>query len=161
MSQLDDALTRLCLLEKDAFTGTEFEGIIDAQPVASYVQEGLPYWVNDLTGFTIEIESQSIQIIHYLLTMVLTLAPYQSGFEQQSELLANLYVPLITQYFGQRRQLKRTFADPAVDFLYPRGMYILRGRIKKEPRGGIGQLNVILEFDADLPMYQNVDQDVF
>ena len=161
MSEYSDALDRLCLLEKDVFSTTQYTGLVDAVPVSVYTQEALPYWTNDTTGFRVELESQSVQIIRYQLLMTLVLSPVRSGFEDEAEEQILTYLPLVLQYMGQRRQMRRNQLDAAVDFLYPEGMLITGGRAERRSVSGIGQIMNIIEFDAEIPMYQNTDQVVF
>lgn len=156
MSALDDMLNRLTLLQQDVFPGS------DAVPVVFYAQEATPYWTNDFSSFDVQLDSEQIQIVTYHGVMQLVLGAITQGFEQEAERLTYIWIPAVTIYFGQRRQLKRTSADAPVPFLYPSGAVITGGSKRNDiANSGIGQLMFGIDFNIDVPMWQETDQVVF
>lgn len=155
-THLEDVLARLVLMQQAAMPGS------DAVTVSFYTQEGTPYWVNHVDGYTVELESEQQQIITYTITMTLVLGTTTQGFEQESERQIHAWLPVILQYFGQRRQLKRTSADPAVPYLHPRGAFITGGKADYGITiSGIGQSMFAIDFRIDVPTWQATDQVIF
>jgi hypothetical protein len=155
-SELDLMLERLRDMQTDVVAGA------DAVNVSFYAQEGTPYWTNTVTGFTVEMESENIQIITYSIIMRLVLATTTEGFAVEAEQKAHLWLPTLTAYFARRRQLKRTALDTAVAFLYPRGATLTGGAVRDDiQNSGIGQSMFGIDLHIDVPMYQTTDQLVF
>lgn len=153
---LEDLLTRLVLMQQAAMPGS------DAVPVSVYTQEGTPYWVNHVDGFTVELESENLQIVTYTITMTQVLSATTEGFESEAERQIHAWLPVILQYFGQRRQLKRTSDDTAVPYLHPRGALITGGRADYGiVVSGIGQTMFGISYTVDIPMWQATDQVIF
>lgn len=153
---LDTMLARLTDLQKDVVSGA------DAVPVSFYAQEQTRYWTNTVTGFSVELESEAQQIITYRVTMRLILATTTEGFGTEAEQKMHLWLPTILQYFGRRRQLKRTSADAAVPFLHPRGAFITDGQVRDDiENSGIGQSMFGLDFNIEVPMWQDTEQVIF
>ena len=155
-THLEDLLARLVLMQQAAMPGS------DAVTVSLYTQEATPFWVNHVDGYAVELESENLQIITYTITMTLVLAATTEGFEQQAERQIHAWLPVILQYFGQRRQLKRTSADPALPYLHPRGAFITGGKADYGITiSGIGQTMFGIDFRNDVPMWQATDQVIF
>ena len=155
-TELDTALARLTDMQKDVIPNS------DAVPVAFYAQEAAPYWKNTVTGFSVELESETLQIVTWQITMTLVLAATTEGFEQEAERLIHAYAPLVLRYFGQRRQLKRTSADSAVPYLHPRGSFITAGKADYgSQQSGIGQSMFAVDFNIEVPLWQDTDQVIF
>lgn len=155
-THLEDLLARLVLMQQAAMPGS------DAVPVSVYTQEATPFWINQVDGYTVELESENLQIITYTITMTLVLAATTEGFEQQAEGQIHAWLPVILQYFGQRRQLKRTSADSALPYLHPRGAFITGGKADYGITiSGIGQTMFGIDFRNDVPMWQATDQVIF
>jgi hypothetical protein len=153
---LEDMLARLVLMQQAAMPGS------DAVTVSLYTQEGTPYWTNHVDGFAVELESEQEQIITYTITMTLVLGATTEGFEQEAERRIHAWLPVILQYFGQRRQLKRTSADAAVPYLHPRGGFITGGKADSGiVISGIGQSMFGIDFRIDVPMWQDTNQVIF
>lgn len=153
---LEDMLARVVLMQQAAMPGS------DAVTVSFYTQEQAPYWTNRVDGFAVELDSEQEQIITYTITMTLNLSATTEGYEQEAERLIHAWLPAILQYFGQRRQLKRTSADPAVPYLHPRGSFITGGKANYGvQQSGIGQTMFGIDFTLDVPMWQNTDQLIF
>jgi hypothetical protein len=66
------------------------------------------------------------------------------------------------QYFAQRRQLKRTSADSAVENLYPQGAVITGGQVRDDiQNSGIGITMFGIDFTIEVPLYQQTPQLIF
>jgi hypothetical protein len=155
-SELDLMLERLRDMQTDVVAGA------DAVSVSFYAQEGTPYWTNTVTGFTVELESENLQIITYHIVMRLVLATTTEGFATEAEQKLHLWLPTLTAYFSRRRQLKRTALDGAIAFLHPRGAMITGGQVRDDiQNSGIGQSMFGIDLDLDVPMYQATDQLIF
>lgn len=155
-TELDTALARLTDMQKDVVPNS------DAVPAAFYAQEATPYWKNTITGFSVELESENLQIVTWQITMTLVLATTTEGFEQEAERQIHAYAPVVLRYFGQRRQLKRTSADSAVPYLHPRGAFITGGRADYGlQQSGIGQSMFAVDFTIEVPLWQDTDQVIF
>lgn len=155
-NELENALARLTEMQQDVIPNS------DAVPVAFYAQEAAPYWKNTVTGFSVELESESQQIVTWQITMTLILSATTEGFEQEAERLIHAYAPLVLRYFGQRRQLKRTSADSAVPYLDPRGAFITGGKPDYGlQQSGIGQSMFAIDFTVEVPLWQETDQVIF
>lgn len=155
-THLDDLLARLVLMQQDVVPNS------DAVPVFFYAQESPVYWVNRIGGYTVELESESIQIITYTITMRLILAVVTEGFEQEAERLIHAWLPVVLRYFGQRRQLKRTSADAPLAYLHPRGALITGGAADYDLQtSGIGATMFGIDFTLEVPMFQDTDPVIF
>jgi hypothetical protein len=155
-SILDTLIERLALMEEAVVSGS------DAALTGTYVQEGTPYWANSVTGWTTETVSEELQVITFQITAQLVLATTTEGFEQQAERQTQRWIPVVTQYFAQRRRLKRTSADAGVPFLHPRGAQIDGGKVDFNlGRTGTGQSMFGIDFNIEVPMYQQTPQVVF
>ena len=155
-TDLEDMLTRLTDMQKDVIPFS------DAVPVATYAQEATDYWTNRITGFSVEEDSQDLQIITYTIDMTLVLATTTEGYELGGLKMPSTVIPTVLLYFGQRRQLKRTSADASVTNLYPRGAMITQGLVDEgAQQSGIGQQMVVATFTIAVPMYQQTNQVIF
>ena len=155
-TDLDYLLFRLCQMQEAVVPNS------DAAPVFFYAQEKSPFWVNRVGAFTIELESEEMQVVTYQVTMRLALNPVTSGIEFESERAIHTWLPTVTQYFGQRRQLKRTNADTGLDFLDPRGAVIVGGRADYDMVvSGSGNNLFGIDFTIEVPMLQYTNQLVF
>jgi hypothetical protein len=153
---LDTLIERLALLEQAVVPGS------DAALTGTYTQEGTPYWTNTVTGWTTETVSEDLQVITYRITMELVLGATTEGYEQQAERQVQKWIPTITQYFGKRRNLKRTSADAGVRYLDSRGAQITDGRVNYNlGQSGIGQSMFGIAFNIEVPMDQDTEQAVF
>jgi hypothetical protein len=154
-SELDNMLARLVEMQEDVV-------VSDAVPVSLYVQEGGYYWTNTVTGFTVQLVSEELQVITYQITMRLVLATVTEGFLTEAEQKLHKVLPPIILYFSQRRQLKRTSADSTVPYLDPRGAVIVGGQVRDDiQNSGIGQLMFGLDINIEVPLYQTTSQLVF
>lgn len=154
-TDLDSVIQRLCDMEKAVVAGS------DAVPGAAYAQEGLGYWLNDVTGGTVELESEELQIVTYAITARYVGAEATEGYTMQPEQSVQTLIPTILQYFGQRRQLKRTSTDTPVVNLDPRGAVIVGFRVDRNLVSGIGQKLFGLDFLFEVPMIQDTNQLIF
>lgn len=155
-NDLEAMLTRLTDMQKAVYSGS------DAVAVSYYAQEGTPYWTNTITGGTIELESEQLEVVTYSITMRLVLAVVTEGVNNQAELSLQTQLPVILAYFGQRRQLKRTVADAAVTGLDPRGAQITGFQVRDDiQNSGIGALMFGLDFNIEVPMIIATDQLIF
>lgn len=155
-TELDYLLLRLNEMQEAVVPGS------DAVPVFVYTQGGAPFWVNRVGSFTIELESQEIQVVTYQVTMRLVLNPITSGIEYEAERAIHTWLPTVTRYFGQRRQLKRTNSDAGLDFLDPRGAVITGGQADYNMQvTGTGTNLFGIDFTIEVPMLQYTDQLVF
>jgi hypothetical protein len=155
MTALDDMLLRLCDMEKDVVPGS------DAVPAAFYSQEGQPFWTNDARNFEVQLVAEDLQVVTYHVTATLALGPVSAGFEQEAEQQTYQWIYTVPQYINQRRQLKRTSADSPVAYLDPRGAFCSGGTKRDDIASGIGQLMFGIDFNIDVPMWQETDQVVF
>ncbi len=155
-TDLDNALVRITEMQKAAVSGS------DAVPVFFYTQEGTPFWINKVNGFRAERESSEIQVLFYDVLMRLVLGPMTAGYDKQAEETALSWLPVIPQYFGQRKQLKRTVADAAIAYLHPIGTIIHNGQIDYGMQvTGLGQPMFGIDFHLEVPMWQDVHQVIF
>ncbi len=155
-THLEDLLARLVLMQQAAMPGS------DAVTVSLYSQESTPYWTNHVDGFAVELASEQQQIITYTITMTQVLSTTTEGYEQEAERQIHAWLPVILQYFGQRRQLKRTSADAAVPYLHPRGAFITGGKADYGITiSGIGQTMFGISYTLDVPMWQDTNQVIF
>ena len=153
---IDYMLLRLCEMQEAVVPNS------DAAPVFFYAQEGSPFWVNRVGNFNIELESEEIQVVTYSVTMRLVLRPVTAGIEFEAEREIHTWLSTVTQYFGQRRQLKRTNADTGLDFLDPRGAIITGGRADYDMSvSGAGNNLFGIDFIIEVPMLQYVSQVIF
>jgi hypothetical protein len=155
MTDLDDAIARLVEMQEDVISGS------DAVPFAFYAQESTRYWTNDVTDFRVEVESEELQRITYTVTMTCHGAEATEGYEGQPEESVQTLIPTVLQYFSKRRQLKRTNADSAVTNLDPRGAQITGGRVNRGLTDSVGQRVFGIDFNLELPMFQDTEQSVF
>ena len=94
--------------------------------------------------------------------MTQILSTTTEGFESEAERQIHAWLPVILQYFGQRRQLKRTSADAAVPYLHPRGAFITGGKADYGITiSGIGQSMFGVSYTIDVPMWQDTNQVIF
>lgn len=155
-NDLENMFARLVQMEMAAVPGS------DAVPISFYSQEGMPYWTNTVTGFTVELESEQLEIITYSITARLVLATLTEGINNQAELSLQTWLPVILTYFGQRRQLKRTSADTLVSGLDPRGAQITGGQVRDDiQNSGIGVNMFGIDFNIEVPMTISTDQLIF
>lgn len=155
-TDLDNLLERLNLMQKAVVTNS------DAVPVSFYAQEGTPYWTNRIVDFTLQEDSEQLQIITYTIEMLLVLGSVTEGFKNEAERRIHTWLPTVLLYFGQRRQLKRTVADAPLTNLYPQGSLITGGRADYNLQNtGIGTLQFGISFTIDVPMYQSTDQVIY
>ena len=155
MSDLDDALARLCEMQKDVISGS------DAVPFAFYAQEATRWWTNDITTFMVEEVAETLQRITYTIRMTYHGSEATEGFEGQAEQQVQSLVPTVLQYFGKRRQMKRTNDDPPVANLDPRGVVITGGTVNRRLSDGAGQRQFGIDFDLELPIFADMEQSVF
>lgn len=155
-NDLEAMITRLTEMQEAVVTGS------DAPGVSFYAQEQPKYWLTHIDGFTVELESENLQIITYRLTMTLVLASVTEGFKLEAERTIQTWTPVVLQYFGRRRQLKRTSADTAVTGLSPKGALITGGKANYGiVVSGIGQAMFGADFNIEVPMVQDTDQVIF
>ena len=153
---LPAVLQRLCDMEKAVYPGS------DAVPVHFYAQEATPYWTNRFDGFTITDTSIDYQSAIYRITATLVLASVTEGYDQQAETMIQTWLPVVLLYFGQRRQLKRTVADAALDFLGADGASITGGQADYGiPASTAGQSMFGIDFTFEIPMDLPTDQVIF
>ncbi len=146
-------MTRLTDMQKAVLSGS------DAVAVSFYAQEGQPYWTNTITGGSIELESEQLEVVTYTVNMRLALATLTEGVNLQAELSLQTQLPVILAYFGQRRQLKRTVADAAVSGLDPRGAQITSFEVRDDiQNSGIGVFSFGIDFNIEVPMIISTDQ---
>lgn len=155
-TQLDFALFRLTEMQETVMPGS------DAVPVWFYKQGRGPFWVNRVGDFSVELSSEEIQTTTYVITMRLVLNPVTSGIESEAERAIHTWLPTVIQYFGERRQLKRTNSDTGLDYLDPRGAVITGGRADYDMQvSGVGANLFGIDFRIEVPMLQYTDQLVF
>lgn len=155
-TQLDYLLLRLNQMQEAVVSGS------DAVPVWFYSQGGVPFWINKTARFSTEDIAIDLQVTTYDIIMRLVLRPVTSGIEYEAERLIHTWVPTIIQYFGKRRQLKRTSADTDLAFLDSKGALITGGNPDYNMEvSGIGQLMFGIDFNIEVPMDQYVDQVIF
>ncbi len=155
-NDLENMITRLTEMQEAVVTGS------DAPGVAFYAQEQPKYWLTHIDSYAVELESENLQIITYQITMTLVLASTTEGFDQEAEKSIQTWLPTVLQYFGKRRQLKRTSADTAVTGLAPKGAFISGGKAGYGiVSSGIGQTQFGVDFVIEVPMVQDTDQVIF
>lgn len=147
---------RLTDMQKAVISGS------DAVALSFYAQEGTPYWTNTITGGTIELESEQLEVVTYTVNMRLVLAVVTEGVNLQAELSLQTQLPVILAYFGQRRQLKRTVADAPLLGLDPRGAQITGFQVRDDiQNSGIGVLMFGIDFNIEIPMIISTDQLIY
>lgn len=153
-TDLSAMLDRLVLMQKAVMPGS------DAVPVSFYSQEGLPFWTNKIDSVVIELDSQDIQVLTYRIRMRQVLAFVTEGWDQEAEGYIATWLPTVTLYFGQRRQLRRTSADSDVINLDPRGALLtdVNAVDGDMQNSGIGANQFGLDYYIEVPMIQNTDQ---
>lgn len=155
-NDLENMVSRLVQMEMAAVPGS------DAVGVGFYIQEGTRYWTNTITGFTVELESEQLEIVTYLITARLVVSATTEGINNEAELSLQTLLPVILSYFGQRRQLKRTSADTLVSGLDPRGAQITGGQVRDDiQNSGIGVNMFGLDIQVEVPMIISTDQVIF
>jgi hypothetical protein len=155
-TDLETMLTRLTDMQKAVVANS------DAVEVAFYAQEGTPYWTNRVMSVIVTFEGETIQNETYSIAMQLVLTNVTEGYETQAEKMIQAQLPVILQYFGKRRQLKRTNADAALLGLRPQGAIIKQARVNYNlVNSGTGQKMFGIDILLEVPMYQAVDQTVY
>ena len=155
-NDLENMITRLTEMQEAVVSGA------DAPGVAFYAQEATKYWLTHIDGFTVRLESENIEVVTYRITMTLVLTTTTGGYEFEAERTIQTWTPVVLQYFGRRRQLKRTSADTAVTGLYHQGALITGGKANYGfVASGIGQTMFGIDFNIEVPMNYDTDQVIF
>ena len=155
-TDLETMLIRLTDMQKACIANS------DAVTVAFYAQEAPIYWTNRVMSVNVTFESEQIQDETYSIAMQVVLANVTEGYETQAEKLVQKWLPVILEYFGKRRQLKRTNADAALLGLRPRGAIIKQARVNYNlVNSGNGQKMFGIDILLEIPMYQAVEQAVY
>ena len=152
-TQLDYALHRLTEMQEAVVPNS------DASPIWFTKQGRGPFWINRVGEFSVELSSEEIQTTTYRITMRLVLSPITSAIENEAERAIHTWLPTVIQYFGERRQLKRTNSDTGLDYLDPRGAVITGGRADYDMQvSGVGANLFGIDFRIEVPMLQYTDQ---
>ena len=155
MSDLDDALARVCEMQMAVVSGS------DAVPFVFYAQEATKWWTNDITDFSVQEVSETLHLITYSVTMTYHGAEATEGYVGQPEQSVQTLIPTVVTYFNKRRQLKRTNTDSPVTNLDPRGAVVTGGRVDRNLTDSVGQRLFGIDFRLELPMFIDTEQSVF
>ena len=106
--------------------------------------------------------SENIEVVTHRITATLFLSTTTEGFDQEAEQYIHVWVLPILEYFGRRRQMKRTSADVAVTNLSPRGAQITAWKADYGvTASGIGQSMFAIDFNFEIPMTIDTNQVIF
>lgn len=146
-SDLELLLSRQCEMEKAALVATYPE--IDAFPVAFWTSERLPYWTNRIVHVGVEWEGQEEITYRYTLAGLLVLAHFTEGVQLEAEGKIAVVLPLVLDYFANRRQWKRTQADSELVDLDALGGEITGADTLYSENSGIGvnQFGIVFTFE--------------
>ena len=152
MVDMQNLLLRVAALEKEGLSSISVT--CDAKPFFIFQQETFPYWTNRIPPFTIEPDSENIDVYTFDIIARLVVDHRTAGYRGEPEALLYRCIPTMIGYFNARELLQSAayLAEP-LDLIQARVTAVEGLRIYET--SGLSALQVGTEFTitCTVPVY--------